>query len=200
MDVAASTSTELDSCSAATADRDELLVRLLLRHQDDLFRYIFCLLPNREDAQDVLQETSIAIYRKFAAYDDQKPFLAWAFGFAYLEVLKHRERKGRESRIFSEELVSLLAHERDSRQESLDARLQVLDTCLKELPPADRELIHHRYVLNSSIDALLGRFKTSRRTLFRNLDRIRRTLFTCINRKLQTACVSVPKLKVERGA
>ena len=187
MDGAASTSGKLDSSSAVARDRDELLVRLLLRHQDDLFRYIFCLLPNREDAKDVLQETSIAIYRKFAAYDDEKPFLAWAFGFAYLEVLKQRERKSRENRPFSDELVSLLARERISRQESLDARLQVLDGCLKELPPADRELIHHRYVLNSPIDALLDRFKTSRRTLFRNLDRIRRTLFVCINRKMQTA-------------
>jgi RNA polymerase sigma-70 factor (ECF subfamily) len=187
MDVAASKSSESESSSATATDRDELLVRLLLRHQDDLLRYIFCLLPNREDAKDVLQEASIAIYRKFAAYDDQKPFLAWAFGFAYLEVLKHRERKSRENRIFSDELVNMLACERASRQESLDARLQFLDTCLEELPPADRELIQHRYVLNCPMDVLLARFKTSRRTLFRNLDRIRRRLFTCINRKLQTA-------------
>jgi RNA polymerase sigma-70 factor (ECF subfamily) len=187
MDVAALTSSEFDSTTAASTDRDELLVRLLLRHQDDLFRYIFSLLPNREDAKDVLQETSIAIYRKFAAYDDHKPFLAWAFGFAYLEVLKHRERKSRENRPFSDDLVLLLARERASRQESLDNRLHLLDTCLQELPPADRELIHQRYVLNSPIEALLERFNTSRRTLFRNLDRIRRTLFSCINRKLQTA-------------
>ncbi|HEY2411262.1 MAG TPA: sigma-70 family RNA polymerase sigma factor [Pirellulaceae bacterium] len=187
MDEAASTFSELESTPAATTDRDELLVRLLLRHQDDLLRYIFCLLPNREDAKDALQETSIAIYRKFAAYDDNKPFLAWAFGFAYLEVLKQRERKSRENRIFNDELLGLLARERATRQESLDARLQMLDACLKELPAADRELIQHRYVLNCSIEALLTRFKTSRRTLFRNLDRIRRTLFACINRKVQTA-------------
>lgn len=187
MDGAVSTSGDADSRSTVPSDRDELLVRLLLGHQNDLFRYIFCLLPNHEDAQDVLQETSIAIYRKFAAYDEQKPFLAWAFGFAYLEVLKHRERKGRENRQFSDELMSLLAGERASRQESLDARLEMLDSCLKELPPRDRELVHQRYVLNCPIDMLLARFRTSRRTLFRNLDRIRRTLFVCINRKLQTA-------------
>jgi RNA polymerase sigma-70 factor (ECF subfamily) len=184
MDHAASASGERQS--AATTGRDELLVRLLLQHQDDLFRYIYCLLPNREDAKDVLQETSIAIYRKFAAYDLEKPFLAWAFGFAYLEVLKHRERKSRESRPFSEELVALLARERASRHDSLDARLELLERCLVELPPADRDLVHHRYVLNSPIHTLLTRFHTSRRTLFRNLDRIRRTLLACINRKLQT--------------
>jgi RNA polymerase sigma-70 factor (ECF subfamily) len=186
MDGTASTSSELDSAAAANG-RDELLVRFLLKHQDDLFRYIFCLLPNREDAKDVLQETSIAIYRKFGAYDEAKPFLAWAFGFAFLEVLKHRERKSRDNRLFSDELVGVLARERASRQESLDARLQVLDTCLKDLPSADRELIHHRYALNCSVEVLLERFGTSRRTLFRNLERVRRTLFLCINRKLESA-------------
>ena len=187
MERAASTSDDGQSATGACRDRDEFLVRLLLKHQDDLFRYIYCLLPHCEDAKDVLQETSIAIYRKFAAYDETKPFLAWAFGFAYLQVLKHRERRNRDSQAFSGELISQLARERAGAQESLDARLQVLDSCLKELPSADRDLIHHRYVLNCPIDQMLIRFRTSRRTLFRNLDRIRRLLLTCINRKVETA-------------
>ena len=44
------------------AARAELLVRLLSKHQDELFRYIFALLPHEEDARDVLQETSVALY------------------------------------------------------------------------------------------------------------------------------------------
>src|SRR5262249_31657937 len=104
MDVAASTSRNLDLAAENDSDRSELLVRLLIRHQDDLFRYIYCLLPNREDAKDILQETSVAIYRKFASYDEQKPFLAWAFGFAHLEVLKHRERRTRDTRHLTDEL------------------------------------------------------------------------------------------------
>ena len=62
--------------------RAELLVRLLTRHQEGLFRYIFALLPHEEDARDVLQETCVALCRKFADYDPDKPFLAWAFRFA----------------------------------------------------------------------------------------------------------------------
>ena len=44
----------------------------------------------------------------------------------------------------------------------------------------DRELIHQRYTANCPIDELVERLGISRRTLFRNLDRIRRTLFECI--------------------
>jgi RNA polymerase sigma-70 factor (ECF subfamily) len=53
------------------------------------------------------------------------------------------------------------------------------------LPLPDRELIHQRYTAGCPIEELVERLGTSRRTLFRNLDRIRRTLYDCINRRLQ---------------
>src|ERR1700693_5978338 len=91
----------------------EMLVRLLSKHQEELFRYIFALLPHEEDARDVLQETSVALYRKFAEYDPSKPFLAWAYGFAYLEVLKQRERNQRGHRFLNADLIDRLARERE---------------------------------------------------------------------------------------
>jgi RNA polymerase sigma-70 factor (ECF subfamily) len=192
MDVAASSAGEHQPEASARDDRlvagdprrTEHLVRLLIRHQQDLFRYIFSLLPHQEDARDALQETSVAIYRKFADYDPAKPFLAWAYGFAYLEVLKARERACRNGRHLREDLFELLAREREKHETELHSRLQALETCLRELPPADRELIHQRYTVDCPIDELVERLGTSRRTFFRNLDRIRRSLFECINRRL----------------
>jgi RNA polymerase sigma-70 factor (ECF subfamily) len=192
MDVAASSAGEHqpeasgkgDRLVAGDSRRTELLVRLLIRHQQDLFRYIFSLLPHQEDARDALQETSVAIYRKFADYDPAKPFLAWAYGFAYLEVLKSRERACRNGRHLREDLFELLAREREKHETELHSRLQALEACLRELPPADRELIHQRYTIECPIDDLVERLGTSRRTFFRNLDRVRRTLFECINRRI----------------
>src|SRR5262245_18009914 len=173
-----------DRLAAGDPGRTELIVRLLIRHQQDLCRYIFSLPPHQEDARDSLQETSVAIYRKFADYDPAKPFLAWAYGFAYLEVLKARERACRNGRHLREDLFELLAREREKHETELHGRLQALETCIRELPAADRELIHQRYTVECPIDELVERLGTSRRTFFRNLDRIRRALFECINRRL----------------
>jgi RNA polymerase sigma-70 factor (ECF subfamily) len=162
----------------------EQLVRLLLKHQEELFRYVFALLPHDEDARDVLQETSVALCRKFADYDPTKPFLAWACGFAYLEVLKQRERSRRGSRLLSREMIERLVREREPLEPVLEARLRALDQCLAELSPADQELIRQRYDGKTKTDALGHRWGTSRRTLFRKLNRIRRMLFECINRRL----------------
>jgi RNA polymerase sigma-70 factor (ECF subfamily) len=165
----------------------ELLVRLLSRHQEDLFRYIFALLPHEEDARDVLQETSVALYRKFAEYDPNKPFLAWAYGFAFLEILKQRQRTQRSNRLLGQHVMERLARERQQHESILEARLLALDHCLQELPPADRELLRKRYQEKLKTDVLLQQFGPSRRTLFRRLERIRRLLFDCINRRAAAA-------------
>jgi RNA polymerase sigma-70 factor (ECF subfamily) len=162
----------------------ELLVRLLTRHQDDLFRYIFAMLPHEEDARDVLQETSVALYRKFAEYDSRQPFLPWAFRFAYLEVLKQRERNQRGTQLFSRELIERLAAQREQLEPVLQARLVALEACLERLSSKDQEIIRHRYHDNCNAEDLAEQVGGSRRTLFRQLERIRRQLFECINRRL----------------
>ena len=168
----------------AESAQTEALVRLLMKHQEDLFRYIFSLLPHEEDARDVLQETSVSLYRKFGDYDSAKPFLAWAYGFAYLEVLKQRERNERGTRHMREELVEILSRERTEQETELHSRLQALETCLEQLPPMDRELIRLRYHSGSPVDDLVEQLGTSRRTFFRNLDRVRRLLMECITRRM----------------
>ena len=170
--------------------RTELLVRLLTRHQDELFRYIFALLPHEEDARDVLQETSVALYRKFAEYDPARPFLAWAYRFAYIEVMKQRERNLRGTRHLGRDLIDRLAREREGHEPVLQARLSALEDCLEKLSTADRELIRLRYQAKTSAEELVRQVGTSRRTLFRKLDRIRHWLFDCVSRRVATSAVS----------
>ncbi|MFO0810729.1 MAG: sigma-70 family RNA polymerase sigma factor [Gemmataceae bacterium] len=169
--------------SLMDAERTELMVRLLTRHQDDLFRYAFSLLPHEEDARDALQETNLALCRKFAEYDRNQPFLAWACGFAYLECLKQRSRSRRGALLFDDELMARLAEERAALEPKLAARLQALELCLEELPPASRELVRLRYVGKVGTDELVKRSGVSRRTMFRRLDEIRGALHECIGRR-----------------
>lgn len=165
----------------------ESLLRLLAMYQEDLFRYVFSLLPHEEDARDVLQETYVALTRKFAEYDPNKPFLPWAFGFAYVQVLKHRERRSRAARLLSADVVELLACARRDEEQTLASRLSALDHCLDKLPESDRRLIAHRYLSRTTIEQLTDIVGSSRRTLFRNLERVRRLLHDCISRRVEEA-------------
>lgn len=165
-------------------ERMELLVRLLTRHQEELFRFIFAMHPHEEDARDILQETSVALCRKFEDYDGSQPFLPWALGFGYLEIMKLREKNQRNARLLKSDLIERLMKERQDQEPVLQMRLQALEDCLRKLPAPDYDLIQQRYQAKLSIEDLIVHFRTSRRTLFRNLDRIRRMLFDCINRQI----------------
>ncbi|WP_395737720.1 sigma-70 family RNA polymerase sigma factor [Prosthecobacter sp.] len=164
----------------------ETLVLLLTQHQEPLFRYIFSLVPGEADARDILQETSLALYRKFDQYDPARPFLPWAYRFAYLQVQKHREKSARSPLLFSEDVIDLLSSERSHIEPQLDERLRLLDACLQKLTPQDQELVTSRYAQRQSAEEMMSRFSLTRRTLFRNLELLRQRLHECVTRQLQT--------------
>lgn len=165
----------------------EALVLLLTRYQGSLFRYIFSLVPREPDARDVLQETCLALYRKREQYDATRPFLPWAYRFAYLQVQKHREKATRSPLLFSADVVTLLADERPQLEGDLDERLRLLDDCLRKLSARDKELVVCRYVQRDSADAMMTRFRMSRRTLFRTLEVLRVRLHACVTLHLQVS-------------
>ncbi|MEI6716017.1 MAG: sigma-70 family RNA polymerase sigma factor [Verrucomicrobiota bacterium] len=169
-----------------SAQRTEQIVLLLTKHQEPLFRYIFNLVTCEADARDILQETSLALYRKFDEYDSTRPFLPWAYRFAYLQVQKHREKSARVPLMFSEDVIDILALDMERMAPELDQRLHYLDTCLGKLNPQDKDLVTKRYAMRESAEEMVKGLSMSRRTLFRNLELLRMRLHDCVSRQLQS--------------
>ena len=57
----------------------EQFVRNLTDCQPRLYAFILSLLPNRDDASDVLQDTNLVIWRRSAEFTDGTNFVAWAY-------------------------------------------------------------------------------------------------------------------------
>ena len=90
-------------------------VRRFVRCQQDLYAYILTLVPNVADAQDILQETAIAIWGKADEYRLGEPFMPWASRFAWFQVRKFRMYQARRSRhvvALSDEALAALAVQR----------------------------------------------------------------------------------------
>lgn len=172
--------------SAEPPSSRENLVLLLSQHQESLFRYIYCLVPVEADARDIQQETSLALYRKWEQFDTSRPFLAWAFRFAYLQVLKHREKSARSPLTFDPDVLDLLAGEHERVADHLDRRLRLLDGCLQKLPASEKDLVTSRYARRESAEMLMDRLHLSRRTLFRRLELLRQRLHDCVTRQLES--------------
>ena len=84
-------------------------MRRFVRCQQDLYAYILTLVPNVADAQDIFQETAIAIWGKADEYRLDEPFMPWASRFAWFQVRKFRmyqARRGRHVVALSDEALS----------------------------------------------------------------------------------------------
>ena len=59
----------------------------LTQIQRKLYSYILSLVPNRTEAQDILQESNFVLCRKAEEYDKDRNFQAWAFRIARYQVM-----------------------------------------------------------------------------------------------------------------
>lgn len=62
---------------------------LVRRHQDVLFNYLYRMTGNREDAEDLCQETFVRIYRALPRFREGAPFRPWMFKIATNLAINH---------------------------------------------------------------------------------------------------------------
>jgi len=161
-----------------------LFVELWTRHQADVRRYVFMLLPRPADVDDVIQETAISLLDKFADYDAERPFLPWATRFAYLEVLKWRQHHARSGLIYSEDLLAKLEATITEESPMLEIRRQALDGCLLKLGNRERGLLLSRYSKLDSLQQEANRTGVSVHKLYYAVEKIRAALLKCIKTTL----------------
>ena len=132
-------------------DDNSEFARLMAKHHRSLYHYIYSLHPNASQAEDILQETSISIFKHFDQYDAERPFLPWAFKFAYFEVKRFRRNCSRDRLVIGEELVEIMATERTEYHEELEIKRQRLFFCVKKLVEEDQKLLRWRYYTGKTL-------------------------------------------------
>jgi RNA polymerase sigma-70 factor, ECF subfamily len=145
--------------------------------------YLMTLLPFADDAADVLQETSLVLWKKFETYQTGTNFFAWACKIARLQALKYRERRGKSALILSDELLDTLAEEAAEDRFAPASSLRYLRQCLERLPQRDQQLIQKRYEPGVTVGQLADGIGRTANSLSKSLGRIRRSLLECIERK-----------------
>jgi RNA polymerase sigma-70 factor (ECF subfamily) len=165
------------------APSDEF-VQLFTKWQRRLFLFILAQAPNPVEAEEILQETNLVIWRKSHTYREGTNFYAWGCRIAVLEVLKFRDRRRRQAIILSDAFVEAIAREAEDNVESLEERRRALLACLARLAPSDRDLIRRRYAPGETGKTVARQLGRPANSVYQSLSRIRRTLLDCIKRRL----------------
>jgi len=158
---------------------------LLRRHQSQLFAYIYSLVHNFDDADDLFQQTSVVLWDKFDQFDRSKRFLAWACGVARYEVLNYLRARNRHRLYFSDELnLALVEAQDDLEAEPLAEQRDALAECLKKLRRRDVDLLEAFYGRCLGVSEVASAWGRSTHSIHNSLRRIRRALFECVHRTL----------------
>src|SRR5438045_1335003 len=163
------------------------LMTLMTRHQRQIFSYIYVLVPNRSDAEDLLQETSLVICEKFHEFREGTDFVAWACQIAYWRVRYSRQKFARSKVVFDQEILDVVAQTASSMTDELDERHEALAHCLQRLHPRDRELLIARYEPGGTVDEAARRSGRTLKTAYKALARLRKLLLACVSTRLAGA-------------
>lgn len=171
-----------ESPSGRLPDGD--FIDLLQQHRTQVLGYLYCLVRNQADAEDLFQQVSLTMWDKFSEFEPGTNFSAWAFAIARnvsLDFLRSRER---ERARFSDELVIMLSQRNSWTPQEADHRLAALAQCQRKLSKADQSLLAMCYGSGATakeVAQLLGRPAES---VYTSLSRVRRALYSCIQRTI----------------
>lgn len=165
-------------------ERQQLFTDLIARHQSELYGYIFAVVRNWGDADDLYQSVCLALWRKFDTFRPGTSFFAWARQMARIE-LSNFLRTQKSPLYVREELLDDLAEAIASPQgDGARPYLHALKQCRKKLAAADEQLIELQYVDDLGSREIARRLQRSQSSVCNSLNRIRDWLLDCIRREL----------------
>lgn len=159
-------------------------LRLVRSHQDSIYAFIFALVHNDADAEDITQETLAIMWQKFSSYQNGTSFVAWGISISKILVLRLYEKRNRDKRLFSPELQRLLMEKVSQYIPQQDERVHHLRQCLKRLNHRDHLIIEKRYVHKMSAKQIAQETKVELRSFYRVMNRIHSALMSCVERSM----------------
>lgn len=171
----------------------EQFITLLTNSHKRIYNFIGSMVVDRNDADDIMQETSLALWKHADEFQEGTDFGAWACSFAYYRVIKLRRAKHYRLKL-ADRVVERLASDalgetqldRMMAAEQFELRRRALVECLRVVPDRNRGLLLDYYANGRSLADIglgIGRNANAVAQLFH---RLRSLLRDCMAKRLAT--------------
>lgn len=70
----------------------EIFEEIVIRYEQELYKYLYYNLGNATDAEDVFQKTFMAVLQNCDKFDESRKFRSWLYGLAAHKVSDHRRQ------------------------------------------------------------------------------------------------------------
>ena len=161
----------------------EKLAALWTKAQPTVAGFIRAMIPDAEQAEEVLQETAMVCVRKFDTYDPSRPFDAWAVGIARFEVFAWRRACATQQQTLDDEIVARVADSYEQMSAHADGIREALRACLEETRGRGRQALELYYGQDMTTDQVAAEMKMTGGAARTLLSRVRAALRKCIERR-----------------
>ncbi|MEF3304842.1 sigma-70 family RNA polymerase sigma factor [Paenibacillus sp. GYB003] len=132
--------------------------RLYEATRDQVYRTVYFLLKQKQDAADVVSEIYMELLRCLPSYNDGQPFRSWLNGLTVRQVHSWNRKQWRLFRLFERRRSMSLeeAHEDAADEVVRDERAEELWASIENLPFKLKTVIVLRYYQDCSLEEIAG--------------------------------------------
>jgi RNA polymerase sigma-70 factor, ECF subfamily len=160
---------------------------LLNQHEKALCAYVYTLVNDRQDAEDIIQNCKLTMWKQFSNFEPGSHFQAWSRKIALHQILNYR-RSAKRKPLYSVDpaFIEAVAAEIDRSGDQLSARTEALHSCLKKLPGNQHQIILMRYYDEAEISDIAAKTERTEAAVYRLLSRIRASLNECVKNRMNS--------------
>lgn len=159
---------------------------LLMKYRTDLYAYLLAAVRNPHDAEDLLQEVSLAATRSWEQYQEGTHFRAWAREIARRRILDYAKKLDRRAALLNPEVLNRLeaaAREVEEAQPA-DLRREALRKCLETVQGPSRRVLDLRYKQQLDVPSIAAALGRTVQGTYALLKRVRQALRDCADRHI----------------
>ncbi|MBC8378633.1 MAG: sigma-70 family RNA polymerase sigma factor [Planctomycetes bacterium] len=168
--------------------KDKELAVFWAQSQPTIAAFIHSLVPNFQDADDILQSVAIITVEKFDKYDRDRSFSAWCTGIAKNLILKYYSKKGGKRPILDIEAIKKVAEVYDQDPQSIhdqiDSMKKALKKCLTLLKGKIKKIVEMHYMEELSQTRIAQLLSLTPNNVSVILHRVRLSLKACVKRAI----------------
>ena len=169
------------------------LIQQYLQLRSEFMGYLYAITRDAELAEEVYQNAAVVVIEQASGPEQIHNFRAWAKEVVRrqaLHAIRTRQNAVKHGRPVAPELLEVISDvfTGDRTEETVvQQEASALQHCLDGLPGEKRELVALRYERDAEFDEISRLVNSTPAAVQRALSRIRKTLHTCVQRRLQLA-------------
>ena len=166
---------------------------LVDRYKDMVFSLALKVMKNREEAEEVSQDTFIKAYRSLKNFKGDSRFSTWLYKIAYHNCM---DRVKKISRKYNTDTIDEVVENKISATEDVlqtierKERAEIIKACLNELPEDERSILWFFYFEELSLKEITKVTAYSENNVKVKLHRARKKLLTVIQNRMEPEMIN----------